>query len=374
MGLWVDPDLLAVRLRGRHVVLVSGTNGKTTTAAMVSAALGRAVAANHSGANMPAGLVSALVATRVPTAVLEVDEAHLPAVLDAAEGAVTKVVVLLNLSRDQLDRAGEVRLLADRWRGALSDPRHAAWVVIANVNDPLVAHAAAEAPGLVACAVPTVWLEDARSCPRCGELLDLAADGSWRSACGFARPKVDLQLDGELEYEGRRVPLSLALPGSFNRANAALAVAAAAVLGVDIADAANRVASVHSVEGRFSVRRWRGRRFRLHLAKNPAGIAALLPELSATTDDLVIAINSQIADGRDPSWLYDAPFEQLRGRHVWCDGERALDLAARLDYCGVAATVAADGDFPASVHGIEPIEVVANYTAFAQWLKKSSPS
>src|SRR5579859_2488136 len=140
IGLRVEPDLLALLSVGRQIVLVTGTNGKTTTTRLITAALGalgQQIASNAFGANMEAGLVSALArAPGAPLAVLEVDEKYLPAMLTAT-GA--RVVTLLNLSRDQMDRAAEIWLLARRWRAALAaaDCR-----VIANADDPLVAWAA----------------------------------------------------------------------------------------------------------------------------------------------------------------------------------------------------------------------------------------
>jgi lipid II isoglutaminyl synthase (glutamine-hydrolysing) len=383
LGLALDGDLLAHLLTGRTVVLISGTNGKTTTGALVRAGLGGAPAANLTGSNMPAGLIAALASNRDERAVLEVDEAFLPIVMAAAKDASQKVVVLLNLSRDQLDRAGEVRILADRWRSAFGDAAFSAdWVVVANVNDPLVAYAVAPAAHVVACAVPTPWLGDAASCPICTDLITVRSnsdaesgeDRAWSSDCGFARPTPMVTVGNSVRLGVREIPLELSLPGAFNRANAVLALAAVDTLGVDPVVAALAMSKVTSVAGRFAIRTWRGRRFRLMLAKNPAGVAALVGELSASNDDLVVSINANIADGKDPSWLYDAPFEQFARRRTWCDGERALDLAARLEYGGVTAQlVEDDAKFPTSVNARDPIDVVANYTAFRSWLARSRP-
>ena len=144
LGLRVEPDLLRILSADRQIVLVSATNGKTTTTRLISAALGalgQEVASNAFGANMPAGLASALGrAPNAPFGVLEVDERHLPAVIAATR---PKVVALLNLSRDQMDRAAEIWLVARRWREALTaaDCR-----VVANADDPLIAWAASRPP------------------------------------------------------------------------------------------------------------------------------------------------------------------------------------------------------------------------------------
>lgn len=373
VGLALAPDLLARLLAGRDVVLVSGTNGKTTTTALVRAALGTPVATNATGANMPAGHVAALADSGADVAVLEVDEAWLPTVMVAAGGARRRALVLLNLSRDQLDRAGEVRQLAERWRAALGAAPRGAWTVVANVSDPLVAFAVEKATDVVACAVPVTWTQDARSCPHCTRALDPDASGAWRCECGFGRPATAIEVsDGAVH--GLDAEVAISLPGSFNLGNAALALAVGRAWGVDPVAAAARVAAVSSVAGRFEVRRWRGRTWRLMLAKNPAGVAALMPELSGSSDDLVVAINANIADGRDPSWLHDAPFGALAHRRVWCDGTRDLDLAVRLAYDGVATAVVRDEPgFPAAVEATDPIDVVANYTSFVAWREKSTP-
>jgi UDP-N-acetylmuramyl tripeptide synthase len=372
VGLAIDPNLLGRLLAGREVFLVSGTNGKTTTAALLRAALGEMTAGNDTGSNMPPGHVAALAASRAEKVVLEVDEAWLAAVLDASRDARCRTVALLNLSRDQLDRASEVRQVAERWRGALLDAQVAGpLTVVANVNDPLVAYAAEAVQGLVPVAAPVAWLGDARSCPRCTRPIQYGTDGQWICDCGLVRPVPVAVATEEIEFKGESVELPTSLPGDFNRANSALAIVAAATSGVDLAVAAARVSEVTEVVGRFALRRWRGRTFRVMLAKNPAGVAALLGTLS-DNGDVVVAINDLVADGRDPSWLYDAPFDALRGRRVWCEGSRALDLATRLECDEVDCSLAEDhADYPAPIKAQDPVDVVANYTAFADWLKRS---
>ncbi len=362
VGLRICPDLLERLSAGRTCILVSATNGKTTTTALVAAGWGGEVVSNTTGANMPEGHVAALVENGARRCALEVDEAWLARVLLATAPAV---VVLGNLSRDQLDRATEVRALAERWRAALGAYDG---VVVANANDPLVVHAASSAPRVRWVAVPTPWSEDARSCPRCTG--PLASEGeSWSCAtCGLARPSLDGLLDGEsLHLGGRHYTVRLGLPGEFNRANAALAAAALAEVGVGPEESLVRMGGLGEVAGRYGVRTWRGRRLRLLLAKNPAGVAALVPTM-ADAEEVWVDINARVADGHDPSWLYDAPFEGLAGQRVRCLGERRLDLATRLFYGGVEAEVVEDLD---SLAGEGEVLVVANYTAFAAWLERS---
>jgi UDP-N-acetylmuramyl tripeptide synthase len=366
VGMKIAPDLVSSLARGRSTILVSGTNGKTTTTSMIVAGWGGAVTTNETGANMPAGHAAALADSTNEHVVLEVDEAWLPDTLDSTQ---PHVVVLLNLSRDQLDRANEVRQMAERWRKALESNGDADLVVVANANDPLVVYAAEANANTVWCDVPTTWQADAMSCPKC--TLGISHIGnSWHCTCGFAKPaKVTTILGEELEIDSERVHLDLSMPGDFNRSNAAMALTALHCLDVSLDGAVRRINAVQSVVGRFSVRRWNGHVLRLLLAKNPSGFAAMLATLPEDGADVWVAINARIADGRDPSWLYDVPFEMLRGHRVYCFGDRRLDLATRLDY-GQVEYIVVDNDalVPTSK---ETVSLLANYTAFSDWLERS---
>ncbi len=364
VGLAIDPSVLDGLSRGRTTILVSGTNGKTTTTAMVAAGWGDEVVTNDSGSNMPAGLVAALASAPGSAAVLEADEGWLAEILARTRPAV---VVLLNLSRDQLDRANEVRQLASRWREALADAADV--LVVANANDPLVVFAAESARSVMWCDVPTPWLADAWSCPHCTRAL--VRDPTWHCTCGFARPlALTTVLDDRLSIDGVVLPLNLDLPGRFNEGNAAMALTALHAVGVDLHGALSRINVVSEVAGRFALRRWGPYTLRLHLAKNPAGFDALLPSL-ARDGEIWVAINAREADGRDPSWLYDVPFETLRGRLVRCWGDRRLDLATRLDYAGVSFAIANETAMTGRVSDV--VSVVANYTAFREWLTRTRP-
>src|SRR5947209_7784325 len=166
LGLRVEPDLLALLAAGRQIVLITGTNGKTTTTRLITAALGalgQEVASNAFGANMEAGLTAALgQAPDAPLAVLEVDEKYLPAVLTATRA---RAVALLHLSRDQMDRAAEIWLVARRWREALATAPGCR--VIANADDPLIAWAAGSAEQVTWVAAGQRWHEDSWCCPQC---------------------------------------------------------------------------------------------------------------------------------------------------------------------------------------------------------------
>ena len=200
VGMKIAPDLVASLARGRTVILVSGTNGKTTTTSMIVAGWGGDVTTNETGANMPAGHAAALVESKSERVALEVDEGWLADSLDSTR---PRVVVLLNLSRDQMDRANEVRHLAERWRKALESHDDNELVVVANANDPLVVYAAESRANTVWADVPTSWLADALSCPKC--TLAISHVGSaWHCSCGFAKPaKVTTTLGDEFDHRRR---------------------------------------------------------------------------------------------------------------------------------------------------------------------------
>jgi UDP-N-acetylmuramyl tripeptide synthase len=353
VALKIAPGLLDDALRGRPVCFVSGTNGKTTTTALIAAAMGPTTITNSDGANLPAGWATALLdAPTGAPAVLEVDEAYLPAALSHAPAAV---VVLLNLSRDQLDRHSETRMLAQRWRDALT--RYPKARVVANVDDPLVVYAAEGASDVTGVAGGAHWHVDATSCPACGRLL-ARTDSDWSCECGLHRPAAE-------PAPATNVPL----PGRANRGNIAMARAAASRLGVAADDALAAMANVTAVSGRYARHRVDGHDVIVLLAKNPAGWVETLDVIDELLGDgpgsVVVAINARGPDGRDPSWLWDVPFEQLAGRSVIATGERATDLAVRLDNADVAYVKDTRDPLVAAQDAPEnPVVIAATYTNF----------
>jgi UDP-N-acetylmuramyl tripeptide synthase len=165
----------------------------------------------------------------------------------------------------------------------------------------------------------------------------------------------------------------LALPGRFNQANALLAAVAAEACGIDAAVALDAMADVMEVAGRFTVRAFGAARARLMLAKNPAGWDELLDLVAGGSAPLVVSINARVADGADPSWLWDVPFERLAGRTVVATGDRFRDLSVRLRYAGVAHTCEADPVHAVgAAAGHDPdalVDVIGNYTAFHDLLE-----
>jgi UDP-N-acetylmuramyl tripeptide synthase len=286
-----------------------------------------------------------------------------------------ELLVLGNLSRDQLDRYGEVHAVGDLWRNVAET--HPDLRVVANASDPHVVWAATPAK--------TTWVElglgwrnDAATCPNCAALLRWSADRFDCPSCGFGQPATPNRLDGDtLVLDGMRVPLRLALPGRWNLANAALAVTAAAThFGVDPGDAAEAAATITTVAGRYmTVALPDGRRARVLLAKNPAGWSEVLHHLSAPLParrncSVVIAVNARVADGKDPSWLWDVPYELLRGQPVAAAGERAFDVAVRLRYAEVDHIVEHDPLAAAAELPGDDVNIVASYTPFSAIYRK----
>ncbi|CAB4918882.1 unannotated protein [freshwater metagenome] len=376
VSLLIDRNLLAELTVSREVAIVSATNGKTTTTKLLSTALGsqEPIVSNWLGANMTPGIVAALAATNsTDTAVLEVDERWVDSVLRATNA---NTVLLLNLSRDQLDRTQEVRKLAEQWRKALAatPPR----TVIANADDPLVTWAALAAPRVTWIATGQEWTADAAGCPACSGRIDFVGTQWACTSCDLKRPSVDVIVDdNDISIAGRSFRSPLALPGRVNRVNAAFALAASTAMGADLDAAFDALDDVTEVAGRYRVADLNGTKIRLLLAKNPAGWHEALELLEGPSTPLIIAINARIADGHDPSWLWDVAYERVGDRFVIAIGERRHDLAVRFRYGNISHVVAdsieeaiefvrQSPDFDTNV----PVDVASNYTAFQDHLEK----
>jgi len=363
--LWkVDPgavDALSARLPA-GVALISATNGKTTTTAMAARILGmeHRLAWNRAGANLLSGVASALVAARgAELGLFEVDEGALP---EAIRRTKPRVVSLANLFRDQLDRYGELELVAERWRAAARDlPEHALLVV--NADDPLVADLAdgrerALRFGLDDPRHARPVLQhavDSKYCVRCGTPYVYAAAyvghlGDYRCpACDHARPQLDVAArDIELRaLQGSRfrlashhgdIRIELSLPGLYNVYNATAAASLALALGASPTAIRRGLEEFSAAFGRFERIRSGSKTVVVLLIKNPAAANEALRTLETGVPPvLMIALNDAIADGRDVSWIWDVDFEPLLphvGR-VIASGERAAELGLRLVYGGL---------------------------------------
>jgi len=374
LALQIDPDFIAAvaRTLPHGVVLVSGTNGKTTTARMLSDIVrgaGWSPIHNRSGSNLERGIAGALLADAswrgVPQGNLglfEMDEASLSRVMGPIK---PRLVVITNLFRDQMDRYFELDQLAKRIGDAVAELDPSTTLVL-NADDPIVAFIGTRHRGTavyfgvddpsVGGKIPQV-ISDATRCPRCRsplryERVVLAHEGDWSCGnCGLSRPPRDVSAksirlgpastDVELgvtiasAFDVLHVPL----PGLYNAYNALAALAAARALDMSLPPAMRAIAAFRPAFGRLEQLPVDGRIVRLVLVKNPAGFNAAIAALLETgrRPRLLAALNDRDADGRDVSWIWDADFETLAPavEHAVVTGIRSRDLANRLKYAGV---------------------------------------
>jgi lipid II isoglutaminyl synthase (glutamine-hydrolysing) len=359
VSLAIEPRLLATLARKRTVSLVTGTNGKTTTTRLLAETLSTvSTVATSRGGNLPHALVAPL-SERGESVVLEVDELWLPHV---AGQVSPRVVVLMNLNRDQLDRTSEVRRVATVWRRFAESPRSDC-TIVANADDPSIVWALWGRGQVVWVAGGAGWDEDLTLCPPCGRLWQRGVP----CCCGFQLPVPRWRTRGDSAIDvvgGTCVPLRLSLPGACHREDALLALAAAVEIGVRPGQAARAMEAVHSVEHRFETVRLGAHDVRLMLGKNPASWHELLAILERDESPVVVCLNAEVADGTDTSWIWDVPFERLAGRRVVACGTRRTDLALRLDAAGLDVAVADD---PLEALAGLPrgrVELVGTYTAF----------
>ncbi len=355
-------DRLAARLESGTAV-VSATNGKTTTTAMTAEILRprHRLAHNAAGANLVSGVASALLtAGDADLGLFEVDEGALPELVRRLR---PRAVCLGNLFRDQLDRYGELELVAERWRDALADLADDARLVY-NADDPQLAAVSEPCPGSVAFGLddPSVarpslqHAADSKYCVRCGTPYVYAAAyvghlGDYRCPHGHhARPPLEvaareIALDGldgasfRLDTpEGSR-RMELAVPGLYNVYNAVAAATLARSLGAELDEIAAGLGRFSPAFGRFERIAVGDKHVLLLLIKNPAGANEAVRTLvdGGAPPLLVVALNDEIADGRDVSWIWDVDFEPLLPEldRLIASGERAAELALRFRYGGL---------------------------------------
>jgi lipid II isoglutaminyl synthase (glutamine-hydrolysing) len=402
------------RRLARGSVVVSATNGKTTTARMIASVLGEAgisAVHNRAGANMPGGVATALLAHARRgelegslLGLFEVDEAWLEEVTTAL---APRTVVLGNLFRDQLDRYGELEKLADDW-ARLVDGRPPPTQFVLNADDPLVADLGRDREGSPRERITYFGVEDrshalaalehafdAKHCRRCGASYTYAAAylghlGDYRcERCGNARPDPAVAAERVVLHgmSGSQVSLrtpsgplevSLPLPGLYNVYNALAATACCLELGLSLEHVKRGLESSRAAFGRGERVEIGGRALSILLIKNPAGANEVFRTIAAGNGerlDFWITLNDGIADGRDVSWIWDADFEQLSAlaSRIVCSGTRAEELALRLKYAGIEedrlelAPALADGlEVSLSGNGGKPLYALPTYTALLE--------
>lgn len=363
------------RLAGRlphGSAVISATNGKTTTAAMVATILERSgtrLVHNRAGANMAGGVASVLLGAARSgggidgdAGLFEVDEFWLDRVVPQLK---PRALLLANLFRDQLDRYGELETIADRWAATVAAAP--ASQLVLNADDPLVADLGRERPpgtvtyfGVQDDGVALRGMahaSDSKHCRRCGapyvyDAIYMGHLGRYHCPNGdSSRPQPGVRatavtLDGtrgahfELHMDDEHAAVALPLPGLYNVYNALGAAALARALGAPFADIVAGLQAAQAAFGRAETVSIGGRELSILLVKNPAGANEVLRTLALDPGehDVLAVLNDNTADGRDVSWVWDADFEVIAGRvrTVTCSGTRAAELALRLKYAGVA--------------------------------------
>lgn len=354
IGLLLDEDLIKKLIAGvkKGVILVAGTNGKTTTAKMIKAILkekfeSKRVVHNQSGANLLNGIASALISSasiagkvRADWGVFEVDEATLPLAL---REFTPNVVVCLNLFRDQLDRYGEIDFIAENWRQALKKLPFQTTVVL-NADDPQIAvlgkdlnakvlYFGLEEQELFLAKIPHA--ADSIYCLSCGEKLRFKGVyfshlGVWRCKnCGQSRPKPDL------------ANWDWPLPGLYNRYNTLAALLVVKSFGVDEKEIKKALKNFEPAFGRGEEFETKGKKVKILLSKNPTGFNVTIKRVTEKPQKvMILALNDRIPDGRDVSWIWDVDFEDFVDSvdEIIVTGDRTYDLGLRLKYGGAGTS------------------------------------
>ena len=340
----VDPNAIRKLADGRDVVLVSGTNGKTTTTANLARILAdgtdEKVSTSKFGANMDAGIAAALAAKpRNRYVVLECDELYLPTMYDLVK---PKVIVLLNLSRDQLHRTGEVRKVANLWHNIFTKDDV---TLIIDRDDPFLEYAASNAGHVIRITFGGRRHPDAATCPNCSAILDWSL-GDYKCSCGLGSELAQVRSDKRFGGPAR---------------NAVLAIEAARLMGAIVPVDLQEELTANPPDRTMGLKA-ANREVKTQLAKNPESWRTALNSLSA--GQVILALNARGIDGKDTSWLWDIDYSSLIGKNVICIGERKLDIAYRLSVQGVNVNTADNFESAVKQFGPAAIEAIASYTAF----------
>lgn len=332
----IHPAAILELSQGRTIFLVSGTNGKTSTTRFLKRIVEQLgpVATSNSGSNLAWGIASSLMKP-ANYAVLEIDELHLPNIIAQTN---PRVVLLLNLTRDQLHRMHEVKRVAEKWREIAEVAADTTFVI--DVDDPFVNFATSSAKNVIRISFGGRSHPDGAVCPQCGAYLSWR-DGIYDSDCGLTNRVYDKMY--QAENAGERNSILANVAGSV--INTAWVKANPGELERTITKDIDGVTAI------------------IRLTKNPASWTEALT--GVTSDCIILILNSREVDGIDTSWLFDVSFEILQGRTVVVTGERALDLQYRLHVEGIESTRAEN--FESAIKIFSPgtsVQVLSAYTAF----------
>ena len=396
VALKLSKNVLSVPARGMKIIVVTGTNGKTTTCNMIAHAItsaGYPCLLNKSGANLLHGIASDLLCStdwqgrpKYPYAVLECDEAALKQVVPLIRPGV---IVVTNLFSDQVDRYGGVEnTLKEIRTGVELSPKS---TLVLNAEDPLSSSLALDTPNKVirfgleqsVGVQGNIDLSDAGTCPRCGSAYEYdyhvyAHLGGFRCPkCGLKRrtPDVAVTSIDEKDAAGTTVHMRtvagspdsrrirIALPAVYNIYNAAAAVAASIAVNIPLEDACGSLSTVKSSFGRLETFDLNGIRLQMILVKNPAGCNQAFSYVIGLNEDYtaVLCLNNRTGDGHDISWIASTDYEKLCAdphlKKIYVAGDCAQALSERLKEAGAVS------------EDEERMEVITDYDEIVSRLK-----
>jgi len=415
IGRKIAPDILShlVKQSKKEIIVVTGTNGKTTTAGFISNILNaadRKIAHNKMGANMLTGLTAAIIQDSNLNAeldtdhcLLEIDEAYFARAVDEFN---PNLLVITNLFRDQLDRYGELDTTAKKIKEAISKTiTKKPLKVILNADDPIVASITynKEVENIYFGFKEVTFVgqdkdvkspQEAATC-RCGEKYNYSRIfyghiGHYSCSCGISRPVPDVEATAKIGVTSSEITIyskklgeftvKVNMPGLYNAYNALASITACIELGISSTDIINGLGNYSTIFGRAELINLKGKPVLIQLIKNPIGATEVLRTVKDDKNSkLLIIINDNYADGRDVSWLWDANFELLAGheKQIVTSGIRASDMAVRLKYAGIDKDNLKIIDnindavkySLANVHENEKLYILPTYTALLQLQK-----
>lgn len=382
------PDFLreTIGKEQEKVIVVTGTNGKTTTAHLLTHLLkksGHMVFHNAEGSNMERGIASEILKNnkQFDFYIIEADEGSFPRILKELK---PKTVVLLNIFRDQLDRYGEINTLMNKWTAALKE--NLPEKIIFNADDPNITwiinslDAPSDGYGVEFSDKRIVKSADRVFCPKCNGILNYKNSEFTCEDCGFKKMKTEYVLKENSQLSFNNEPIGAPLVGKYNYYNLAAACTVFKILiRSSKATFEQLFSNFHPAFGRFEKINYKDNFFYVILSKNPAGMNSVIQTLNEDLkpDNLMLSLNDKIADGEDVSWIYDAEFEELIASQLLLSGTRAYDLALRLKIAGVTVNTLdiqtdmqkAFEEFARRVEKSKVSAIIATYTCLLELQK-----